>query len=450
MVLFLLLFTSLFVFGASNNETEETAKVAATENVGGVNFVTNGALKYDVDLEVAGGQEVTIHFWDAHGANAWWDKWAGEYMKLHPNVTIVWNTYDNSHPEKLLLALRDGNDIDLYYPHTQHQANDIPFTEPFTKEMVDYYSQEFTFVDETKVDGELYYLTPGVMTGGLCINTEIWEEEGLTDADIPGTWTELMELGERLTVKDDAGNITRYGFNGVNHGIWGSIRYQQGEYLFDDNGKVNLDTEASLVGAQFLYDMINKYTVEPTLNVPEAFTAGNLAITYQWGWRDSWFAQNAPDLKYFWAPVPVWDDTITPPARGRNNVELLLSVAKNTSDINKEVAFDIIKYLASNEDSMVEFCTTYGIVPMIKQLEKHPGLEGFCGDNISPIIGRTVWPGPFPGTVAKSFKVIGEKIWNGGMSPEEAIKEAQKVADFEVGNWEPEWERNYAYNSEMN
>ena len=425
---------------------EEIEEEAAVEEEG--NFITNGEVKYDLDAEVAGGEDVVMHFWDAHGENPWWEKWSAEYTKIHPNVTFETHLFDFAQSEKLLLALKGGEDVDIFYPHTRWYTSGSIYTEPLTEEMIEFYSKEFNFIEEMRHEGKVYALVPGVMTCGTLINVGIWEEAGLTEADYPKTWDQLVEVAQKLTITDEKGNITRAGFTPFPAGVWETIKAQNGGWVFKENGSLNIDSPSNLAGAQYLYDLVNKYKVTNNgFAFNTSFASGDTAMMCAWTWIDSWLIPNAPDIKWQWINMPTPDGNVdNVPCMGRNNVEMLLSVAANTDDVKKEVGFDIMKYLASNEEAMLEYIKIFGVVPKIPRLIGNPAFEGYGADVISEIIDKTVWPGPTGADFGPNYaSLITDKIWANNIEPAIALKEAQEIADFEFGTWTSEWERRYKY-----
>ena len=58
---------------------------------------------------------------------------------------------------------------------------------------IDELSADYTAVDAHVIDGEVYYVDYGLMSGVIYYNTDMWEAAGLTEADIPQTWDELRE-----------------------------------------------------------------------------------------------------------------------------------------------------------------------------------------------------------------------------------------------------------------
>lgn len=66
-----------------------------------------------------------------------------------------------------------------------------------------------TMLDAGKFDDGIYWLPFNVAVPVLYYNKEAFEEAGIDGP--PATWDEFFEDARKLTVKDDSGNVTRYG-----------------------------------------------------------------------------------------------------------------------------------------------------------------------------------------------------------------------------------------------
>ena len=101
------------------------------------------------------------------------------------------------------------------------------------------WEQDFNGVSAHVIDGKVYYIDYGMMTGSVYYNKEMWKEAGLTDDDIPKTWDEMIEVAKKLTIKD-GDNIVQAGLNFNNdfhQNYLLGLNYQLGENLFKEDGK---------------------------------------------------------------------------------------------------------------------------------------------------------------------------------------------------------------------
>ena len=121
--------------------------------------------------------------------------------------------------------------------------------------------QDFNGVSAHVIDGKVYYIDYGMMTGSVYYNKEMWKEAGLTDDDIPKTWDEMIEVAKKLTIKD-GDNIVQAGLNFNNdfhQNYLLGLNYQLGENLFKEDGKTpNVNSDAMKKVMQMLVDMYDK------------------------------------------------------------------------------------------------------------------------------------------------------------------------------------------------
>lgn len=305
-----LLAGSLFSFGTMKEVYAEEEK----ESVSGEVFGDN--LKYDPSAEVCNGEDVTLSIWVPAAWEDYYRKWTGEYSKLHPNVSFEFTiTSFDDHWKKVPLAMQSKSAPDLFWMHNSVNEIMIPHMEPLPEEKfpLEQVKNDFRQVESNIIDGNLYYVDMGLMTGVIYYNKDMWEEAGLTEADIPATWDEYREIAKKLTVTDDEGNIQVAGFNcnGAEY-LWVDMMYQQGKYLFaDDDATPVFDSEEALKAAQLMYDMYNTDNIGSGTQpkAEEAFANGKAATIYCWGWASNYFKSNFPDLNYGAFALPVFDDS---------------------------------------------------------------------------------------------------------------------------------------------
>ena len=90
--------------------------------------------------------------------------------------------------------------------HNSYHENLINYMAPLDIPVEDL-EQDFNGVNAHVIDGKVYYIDYGMMTGSVYYNKEMWKEAVLTDDDIPKTWDEMIEVAKKLTIKD--GDIRR-------------------------------------------------------------------------------------------------------------------------------------------------------------------------------------------------------------------------------------------------
>ena len=445
-VLFVFVFILTFVFagcgtstGGSKSTDEITtgattaATAAATENK---LPLMGDNLKYDPNAPVNDGKDITIKFWDQVGEDTYYNKWTQEYSKLHPNVKfdMTSSSFDDLF-KKLPIALQSGTGPDCFYMSNEQEQALLSNMEPYPEDIfpLDQMKADFIQIDEHLKDGKLYYLDMGSMTGGIFYNKKLWAEAGLTDNDIPKTWEQFREIAKKLTKTDSSGNITVAGFNfntGFEH-VMNAMAMQQGNFLFDKEGKKPLlNTPENIKDAKFIYDLYNVDKVGSIKLPPshESFGAETAAMIYSWGWIGGYLRDNFPKVEYGFFPSPTFDGKV-PPAYERNNGESTPGVSAKANEANKKVSFDFIKYLLANDDAVIDYALYKMEAPSKKFVANRPEITGniaLAGQ--TGILDRTFWPGPVPGAYFNGLiTYVSDEIMINNVPPEKALAKAEEV-----------------------
>ncbi|MBL8160533.1 MAG: extracellular solute-binding protein, partial [Anaerolineae bacterium] len=161
---------------------------------------------------------------------------------------------------RLPLALAGGTGPDMYFFHGNwmQQFVDGGLVQAWPEERVAQLREKLDGIDTNLINGSLYAYDEGFDTTVIYYGKKAWADAGLTDADIPKTWDELISLANRLTIRDASGAITRAGFDAnLRDGRWTwlALKYQMGEFMFTEDGRrANINTEGGRAAAQMLYD----------------------------------------------------------------------------------------------------------------------------------------------------------------------------------------------------
>lgn len=417
--------------------------------------VIGDALKYDPNVAVADGKDTTVKIWIPA---AWEDHYkavAAEYNEYHPNVKFEWTaTSFDDHFKKVPLALKSGSGPDLFWMHNSQNAAMLPNMEPLPEETFprEALTQDFRNVAGNVIDGDLYYVDLGLMTGVIYYNTDLWEEAGLTDADIPKTWDEFRAVAKTLTQRD-GNNLQVAGFNtnGAEY-FWEDLVYQQGKYLFDESGETAVfDSPEALRAAELMYDLYNtdKSGDGTQPRAEEAFANGKAAMIYTWGWASNYFKSSFPDLNYSAFALPVFDEGA--PAYGRANGDVSLGVSKNSTAEAKEAALNFVQFTLANNEALIKFDVQDGMAPSKVTLDDSPEIQSEPVLKVeTEIVSRVVWPGAVPDAYHVGVqKYIGQSMLVNGTSPKDALKDAEQINRDLSGLGFISVEDKYEFNSEM-
>ena len=141
-----------------------------------------------------------------------------------------------------------------------------------------------------QVDGNQYCIFTSRNYIGLMYRADVFAEAGVEPSEIQ-TWDDLLAVAERLTERDGAGNVTRWGlgqqFSTTQSDPQLMVPYmleRQGD-IFDEDGSARFATEAGVEALTFQVAMVTDHDVTPRAAVNwsaedlyEQFVAGRLAM----------------------------------------------------------------------------------------------------------------------------------------------------------------------------
>jgi sn-glycerol 3-phosphate transport system substrate-binding protein len=150
------------------------------------------------------------------------------------------------------------------------------------------------FMEDSWVDGKIYSIPFQRSTMVFFYNKDAFVEVGLDPEKPPTSWTQLVEYAQKLTKRDAAGNVTRYGVGtALNSGSaqWGFTGFAlqnsaDGRNLMSEDGKkVYFDTPENVAALQFWLDLQNRYNVMQKgivqwTDLPGQFLNGQVAMIY--------------------------------------------------------------------------------------------------------------------------------------------------------------------------
>lgn len=113
-------------------------------------------------------------------------------------------------------------------------------------------------IEFSKYNGQLYAFPFSATTRLLYYNLDMFAAAGLTEADVPKTWSELHTVAKKLDIIDGSGNITQLGFEPS----YGNVNYhcylwQKGLDFFDSNLNVTLNTQGHADVLNWIKDFNN-------------------------------------------------------------------------------------------------------------------------------------------------------------------------------------------------
>jgi multiple sugar transport system substrate-binding protein len=219
---------------------------------------------------------------------------------------------------------------------------------------------------------------------GLYYNEAMFKKAGLSGP--PKTVSELVEYAKKLTVKNPDGTLKVVGFNPAM--AWYSNTPANFVPMFggkwaDGSGKSSLGSDpawAKLLTWQkqlvdwYGYDKLVRFQagLGDEFSASNAFEKGKLAMNVDGEWRTAFIADEAPDLPYGTAPVPVDDDNSDLYGGGYTTGNII-GIPKRAA--HKEQGWALLKYLTTDDHAMVALSNGLRNVPTTASSAKSADLK---------------------------------------------------------------------------
>src|SRR5690625_1077664 len=241
----------------------------------------------------------------------------------------------------------------------------VPMEEYVSSEKLDMFPE--ALLDGHRFQGNLYALPIAFSTKVLYYRTDLMDRA-------PTTWEELLSEAQRITAQTDAYGI---GIPGAAH--VGTVQqfqaflHQAGGSFFDEDGRVNLETEEAHRALQFYADLYLEHEVTPNPiefnreELPTLFGEGRIAMHINGPWARTIMGIEPDNEQYPYAVAVLPCDARCGGVLGAD------SVAISTSSENKEAAYQFIDFMTSFEVH-TERILASGLTPM---LEGQSDLEEF-------------------------------------------------------------------------
>ncbi|MCL6430849.1 MAG: hypothetical protein K6V36_08305 [Anaerolineae bacterium] len=291
----------------------------------------------------------------------------------------------------------------------------------------------------------------GFLPFGANYNLRLVEEVGLDPNQLPETWDDWYAWHEKLTKKDDAGNVVRIGLNP--YGAMGEGPWYAGGWMaptswgwkwFDDENKTfDLNNEnmvdafatfkrfVDLVGADNLAAV---YSVEGHDDWGGAYNAEVEAIIIEGYWHPGETANSAPEVSKYnratWLPVPEKRRGVKTQCVYTHMV-IMFKDAKNP-----EVMYRLAEVLTL-KPACDAFFKNLGWLPPIKTYyasvdpSVYPGLDFY----LQSVDKVTEWHTPAKCEITRfvfnEYQTIKDKVNRNELTPAQAAEELQRRCEEE-------------------
>lgn len=294
-------------------------------------------------------KEVTLQYWGLWENDAVTRQFLADFEAAHPLIKVQYTQQSpKQYRERLQSAINRGEGPDVFrfhntwLPMLRMQLATVPQT---VMTPAEFSSTFFPVVNNDLVAGASIYGIPLMIDGlGLYINDDLFATAGVTP---PTTWTDVINLIPRLTVKNGTaivtGAIALGTANNVEHfsDILATMFLQNGASLKNPTGK---DAEGTLIFYRKFADPSDPlYTWSDGMdNSVSAFASGRVAMILAPSWRAHDIAIASPKLRFHISPIPQLQGNAV--AWASYWVEGVSSRSQN-----QQAAWEFVKYLTSKE-----------------------------------------------------------------------------------------------------
>jgi multiple sugar transport system substrate-binding protein len=209
--------------------------------------------------------------------------------------------------------------------------------------------------DAFTVDGSLIAAPKDFSTLALVINTRLWEEAGLTDADHPATWEQLEAVAKKLTDKSRVGLA------------FGAELQRVGVFLAENGGGVvtggaaSANSSANIDALAYVQRLIKAGSAAFASDLGagwggEALGKEMAAMVIEGNWITGAMSSDYGDVGYKVVELPAKTQ--------KGTLQFTNAWGLSTDGDNKENAIKLVEFLTSTQQQLA-FAQAFGVMPSV-------------------------------------------------------------------------------------
>ncbi|MFJ4225681.1 extracellular solute-binding protein [Microbacterium sp. NPDC089695] len=213
-----------------------------------------------------------------------------------------------------------------------------------------------SLVENFTLDGTFYCAPKDFSTLALVINSQMWADAGLTDADLPKSWDDLATVAQKLTTPEHVGLAF-----GAEYQRVGTFMAQAGGGLVDDGTAIAND-QANVDALDYVKTHLNDGTFAYAKDVGagwggEALGKGLAAMVIEGNWITGAMENDFSSVDYTVAELPEGPG-------GAGTLQFTNCWGMAADSPNQQAALDLVEHLTS-ADSQLAFSKAFGPMPSI-------------------------------------------------------------------------------------
>ncbi len=279
--------------------------------------------------------------------------------------------------QQLAQGFAGGEPPDLFYLSTDSLASYAGngSLEPYASGLENADSFFPALQEAFTYDDEFWCAPKDFSTLALIINTKLWEQAGLTDADVPTDWDGLRAVADKLTNDKQVGLVYGAEFQRI-----GVFFEQNGGGLTNEEGtEATVNSAENVEALTFVQDMMKDGSAAYASDVGagwggEAFGKGLGAMTIEGNWITGAMTADFPDVDYKVVKLPAG------PA-GEATLQYTNCWGMAAEGDNIDGATALVEHLTSPEEQMA-FAEAFGVMPSVEAVAEdwktqYPELAAF-------------------------------------------------------------------------
>jgi multiple sugar transport system substrate-binding protein len=322
-----------------------------------------------------------------------------DFEASHPNIKV--EVKDGQDDDKMTTAIAAGGGPDVGLSYSTDIVGKFcssgawqDLTQYIQRDKVDLNNIPAPVRNYTQFDNKRCTMPMLSDAYGIYYNKKMFADAGI--AGPPKTLTELADDAKKLTQYNANGSIKVAGFDPL-YGFYENspshMAPMVGAKWLTDDGKSAIGTDPAwqeLLNWQkplidtFGYNKLTKFQagLGDEFSAQNAFQAGKVAINIDGEYRIAFLADQAKNLDYGVAPIPVADDK--PNLYGSGYITgNVMGISRSSK--NPEAAWEFIKYMTTNTDAVVKLANGIKNVPTTTAALTSPNLT--ADDNFKVFLG---------------------------------------------------------------
>jgi ABC-type glycerol-3-phosphate transport system substrate-binding protein len=357
-------------------------------------------------------------------------------------VKIVTVPEDDSHFQSYLLSYIGGNAPDIIEIYSHH-AGELGMRQALT--------DLTTFPDSDEVFGKI----PAKLLDSVSFKNAIfavpsevnwaqmyYRKDVLADIGVepPNTWDELGRLSIKLLAY---GRNTYYEFQGDNQAafLYYPFVWQKGIDIYNEDGTAsNLDAPEAVEAFLQFTDLYTTYGLVVETPIVTTFASAETPVAILQNWYYSVFERTAPQVSGLWGIAEMPGTPDKDGKLNRTNTGKLLTWGISESSTRKKEAWELLKFLASEEflvkfseqvyNSVEKWRLVFSNANILPQSPFPEEVKGILDSCLNDCRLKRVVPG---GYVADRYvEFVFNKVVVGKEDPKKAILQAANESTIEI------------------